>query len=195
MVNTLLGCAFLITDTLMQIDAMAVANYFIELAKRDQVELTLLGLVKRVYIAHGFSLALFDMSLLNPRFDKVEAWRYGPVIPSVYHTFKHHGNHPITEFATIAEWHTLDDEPTFITPTLEHDNAKDVCDMVWRRYQGYSGSDLVNITHRRGTPWAVCYQEGKNNEIPDEYTKFYYTKLKERILHDIATYERCEEAR
>ena len=41
----------------METNALSVANYFVELSKRDGVDLHLLGLVKRVYIAHGFSLA------------------------------------------------------------------------------------------------------------------------------------------
>lgn len=41
----------------METNALSVANYFVELSNRDGIDLHLLGLVKRVYIAHGFSLA------------------------------------------------------------------------------------------------------------------------------------------
>lgn len=66
----------------MKTNALSVANYFIELAHKEGKPIHLLGLVKRVYIAHGFALALLHRGLLDPRFDKVEAWRYGAVIPS-----------------------------------------------------------------------------------------------------------------
>ena len=72
----------------MKDNALSVANYLIDLAKKENKNLTQLGLMKRVYIAHGFSLAINKESLLDNRFDKVEAWKYGPVIPSVYHSFK-----------------------------------------------------------------------------------------------------------
>lgn len=78
----------------MNMNALSVANYFIELAHKEGRHITQLGLMKRVYIAHGFSLALNYQSLLDPRFDKVEAWRYGPVIPSVYHSFKQYKASP-----------------------------------------------------------------------------------------------------
>ena len=50
----------------MKDNALAVANYFVELAQKESKPITLLGLVKRVYIAHGFSLAIFHKSLLDP---------------------------------------------------------------------------------------------------------------------------------
>lgn len=42
----------------MRTNALSVANYFIELAQNEKKDIHLLGLVKRVYIAHGFALAL-----------------------------------------------------------------------------------------------------------------------------------------
>lgn len=85
-------------------NALAVANYFIEIAKREGKGITQLGLMKRVYIAHGFSLAIHHKSLLDPRFDKVEAWKYGPVIPNVYHSFKQYRSNPILEKTVIMTW-------------------------------------------------------------------------------------------
>lgn len=100
----------------MKENALAVANYFVELAEKEGKPITLLGLVKRVYIAHGFSLALFHKSLLDPRFDKVEAWRYGPVIPSVYHSFKQNRANPITEKTVVMNWNDKTGMPEFHTP-------------------------------------------------------------------------------
>lgn len=59
-----------------------VADYFITNAVGS---LTPLQVIKMVYIAHGYSLALLDEPLVE---EAVEAWRYGPVLPSVYHTVK-----------------------------------------------------------------------------------------------------------
>lgn len=54
--------------------AMAVANYFIDLARRDGKELTPQRLMALIYVAHGFSLAVFRRGILDPRYDRVEAW-------------------------------------------------------------------------------------------------------------------------
>lgn len=166
----------------MKTNALSVANYFIELAHRENKTITQLGLMKRVYIAHGFSLAINHCSLLDPRFDKVEAWRYGPVIPSVYHSFKQYKSSPIKEKAVVMEWNEFTNEPTFPTPSLKDENARKIVEMVWKRYHSYSDGELVALTHKKGSPWFVSYVEGKNAEIIDPITELYYTRLIKNVL-------------
>ena len=57
-----------------------IANYFIENGKYDNFTLN-----KLVYITKGFALATLDDGLFE---EEVEAWKYGPVISSLYHEFK-----------------------------------------------------------------------------------------------------------
>ena len=156
-------------------NATALANYFIDLAAEKGVELKQVGLIKRVYITHGFSLALFDKSALDPRFDIVEAWRLGPVIPSVYHSFKYNKDNPITEKSVIVEW--TGKEMNIVTPELHDDDIKQVANAVWSRYKDMSDVALIDLLHRKGTPWDLCYKEGENRVIPDLYTKAFYKKL------------------
>lgn len=140
--------------------------------------------MKLVYIAHGFMLALMNRSVLNPRFDRVEAWRLGPVIPSVYHSFKQYRNAPITEKTVVFEYGENADcfGGEFITPDLQDNDAKKVCNIVWKRYSGLSDTDLVNLLHGKATPWANVYVQGTNREIPDELTRLYYRGLIRRII-------------
>lgn len=116
-------------------------------------------------------------SLLDPRFDKVEAWRYGPVIPCVYHSFKQFRANPITEKTEVMEWNENDYTPTFHAPELKDEDAKKIVEMVWKRYAEMSDPKIVALTHQKGTPWDICYIEGRNNPIPDELTDAYYRKL------------------
>lgn len=169
----------------MNMNALSVANYFIMLAKKEDTPITQLGLMKRVYIAHGFSLAIHRKSLLDKRFDKVEAWKYGPVIPSVYHSFKQYKAAPIAEQTVVMEWDDVKNEPVFVTPILEDSDAVSIVEMVWKRYHEYSDSELVALTHRPGTPWSVCYRPEENREIPDGITAEYYEQVVEiaRKLH------------
>jgi uncharacterized phage-associated protein len=163
----------------MHPNAISLANYFVDKAISEEVPIYQLGLMKRVYTAHGFCLALFDKSALDPRFDIVEAWKYGPVIPSVYHSFKQNGKDPIKSKSVIIDVDTDTDtyEINVKTPKLTDQEVIDVADMVWLRYFGFTDSQMVGLTHRAGTPWAMCYQPGMTCQIPDEYTKAFYKKL------------------
>ena len=163
----------------METNALSVANYFVELSNRDGIDLHLLGLVKRVYIAHGFSLAISGRPLVDPRFDRIEAWRYGPVIPSVYHSFKHNKYDPIKEPAVISRWEGLDVK--FETPTLQNEDDKELVELIWKRYIQFTDRDIVELTHEPGTPWSMVYVDGENRVIPDERTKDYYRKVMDLI--------------
>jgi len=163
----------------MRTNAISLANYFVGLALTNSVDLFQLGLMKRVYITHGFCLAIHDKSALDPRYDVVEAWKYGPVIPSVYHSFKHNRNNPIAEKAVIINIEPSPYSVDIKTPELTDEDAdvKNIADMVWNRYLGISDSQMVELTHRKGTPWGMCYRHGQTCEIPDLYTKAFYKKL------------------
>lgn len=165
----------------MRTNALSVANHFVELAQEAGKPLRLLGLVKRVYIAHGFSLALLGRGLADPRFDKVEAWKYGPVIPSVYHSFKQYRAEPIKGRTEVIEW-DANGNSVFVTPELTDGEEIEVVRMVWKRYAQFTDNELVSLTHKKGTPWDICYEQGKNAEIPDPLTWLYYKKLIDNVV-------------
>ena len=169
----------------MNSDAIAIANYFIDKANSDTsapYQLTLLRLVKYVYIAYGFAMAILDKVIIDKRFDTVEAWKYGPVIPSVYHSFKHNKNSQITEKSMIAVSENEDGELEFSEPKVTDKNILMVLDFVWARYRNKSTSDLIDLLHKPGTPWHYCYKQGCNAEIYDEMTKAYYKSIVDNAL-------------
>lgn len=164
----------------MKNDAIAIANYFVDKANKEDHSphpLTLLRLVKYVYIAYGFAMAILDKVIIDKRFDTVEAWKYGPVIPSVYHSFKYNGNNPITKKSLIAISEDEDGKLKFKCPEITDENIIMILDFVWERYKNKSTSELISLLHRDNTPWAYCYRPGKNVDIPDEMTKVYYEAI------------------
>src|SRR5882724_82988 len=65
--------------------SLSIANYFIKKARESGAEMTPMKLIKLVYISYGWYLAFANKPLIN---EKVQAWKYGPVVPSVYQEFK-----------------------------------------------------------------------------------------------------------
>jgi uncharacterized phage-associated protein len=129
-------------------DARAVANWVLDRAAVDRIPVDHMKLHKLVYLAHGWHLSRTGRPLIK---DRIEAWPYGPVIPTLYHEFKQFGDKPIDGRAfdfdfDIAENVVLRDE-------FPPDSAG-LLDLVWQTYGDYSGTELSRMTHAPGTPWA-----------------------------------------
>src|SRR5439155_19093596 len=136
--TTVLRCMVMIAQSRSTIaDAQspfAVANYFIRKAALTKMPLTPMKLIKLVYLAHGWHLALTGRSLIR---EPVEAWKFGPMIESLYHAFKRYGNSPIPpEAATDAELKDGDG------------NVKRILDKVWDSYSKYTAAQLSTLTHQ-----------------------------------------------
>lgn len=131
----------------MSYDPTTVANQFIELAAEEGAKLTPMQLNKLTYIAHGFALGLKNRPLID---DAVEAWRYGPVVPSLYRKLKHYGSSPV-------------DGPVggiFGTGRREQIDPEDkaLIEAVFEKYGHLTGAQLSFLTHKKGTPWDRAYQ-------------------------------------
>lgn len=166
--------------------ALAIANYFIDLAHRDGKPIRPLKLMKLVYIAHGYILALLDRPTEGAKLEKVQAWQYGPVFPSVYYSFKQYGRNPIDRKTTVFDFSgTASPDTNEITPILTDIDSKTICRFVWKQYGKYSDTSLVATLHAKGTPWSEVYEPGKNNVIPDSLTKQYYKRGVAKTLENV----------
>ena len=140
--------------------------------------LTPLQVIKMVYIAHGYSLAIFDKPLVG---EAVEAWRYGPVVPSVYHSAKKYGGSKITELLySVVE--TSDAEGMEAAKRFFDDRIlpehKDILDGVLYSYGKFTGIELVRMTHVDGSPWRKYYRPNVMGQvIPDGSIKSHYKGL------------------
>ena len=134
-------------------DPVAIANYFIGLSKSKG--LTLLQLLKLSYIAHGFKLAFFSKPLAN---EYAEAWKYGPVFPSIYHEFKYEKPGPIKN---KAKWADMQSNTLKEVSSDFSDDEKTIMKLTHQKYSPLDGWQLSAITHAEGTPWAKAWKEGK----------------------------------
>ena len=126
-----------------------------------------LKLIKLVYIAHGYHLALIGEPLLA---EPVEAWKYGPVVAGIYDAVRHFRANPIAP--DLFKLYRQDRE-------LLSDKSRRVIDEVAGAYGAHDGLALSAMTHLDGTPWDITYKKrGEYAVIPNKLIRDYY---RERI--------------
>lgn len=152
---------------------LAIANAVLDEAARQGKQLTIMQMLKLVYISHGWSLGLLNEPLVN---QQPEAWQHGPVFPSVYRAFRQYGSNPISAKATDPFGQVYD------APLSS--GQKQIVESVVTNYGGMHAFTLSGITHQPGTPWSDTYKSGASAEIPDRIIADHYKKLaRERQAH------------
>ena len=145
-------------------DARQVTSWFIERAAKDGRVLSVAQMMKLLFIAHGWHLALRDKPLFGNR---IEAWGVGPVIMDVYKTFRPQGRRPGKP------------DPRF--PAVADQSDVDFLEQIYDRYSGISFQHLSNLTHTAGGPWETALKWGKRcAEIPDELIAAHYLVKQQR---------------
>lgn len=139
-------------------NAAQVANRFRELSGET---LTPLQLLKLVYIAHGWNFAINNGPLIH---DRIEAWQYGPVVPSLYRQIRQFRAEPVIQPIPDGDVALTDREIALI-------------DTVYGTYGHLSGGQLSSMTHRPGTPWAIAWERGRNSEITNDLIESHYRQL------------------
>ena len=129
---------------------------------RREIATTPMHVLKLAYISHGFMLGITNKVLL---YEPIEAWRYGPVVPSVYHRYKAFGGQPI-DIATVDQSASLGNDELFAIESVE-----DI-------YRDVSALRLSSLTHQVGTPWhTTVHKYGVGGIIPNNVISSYYEKL------------------
>ena len=163
----------------MSYPAAAIANYFIQHAVERGEYLTPMKLQKLVYFAHGWHLALTDGEALID--ESIQAWEYGPVVPSLFHEFKEFGARPIMRKAnqTSGSFPILE----YQEPEVRQDDeaVRTLLRRVWDIYGSRSAADLSALTHLPGTPWDRALKENpgglpKHFDLPDQWINEYFSE-------------------
>ena len=120
--------------------AQEIAKWFI-----NEIHPEPLKLQKLLYFAQGYSYAFYDQELFC---EDMEAWVHGPVVPSVYYTYRSFSFNPINISYQLSE---------FDPRTL------DVLNYVKEKFSKYDSKFLEAMTHNQ-EPWLLA-REGLD---PDE---------------------------
>lgn len=73
-------------------EPIAVANFVIDTAEKNNISVTNFQLQKILFFLQGFTLCKYKNGIVNGPFSK---WQYGPVQKNIYNTFRDNGSGPI----------------------------------------------------------------------------------------------------
>lgn len=145
-------------------NANDIAAWFINTANKTAVDnnvyegITNLKLQKIVFLAQAAYLAIKNKPLFD---DKIQAWQYGPVIPSLYNSYKEYSRNPI-------------DNPTD-SKKIDSKTASFLSD-VWGIFGKYSAAQLVDYTHSH-LPWKQAFDNGNGTIITNKSIKDFYKNV------------------
>jgi uncharacterized phage-associated protein len=157
----------------MAYSAASIANAFLTRAFADRHTIVSpMKIQKLAYLAHGYFLAETGQPLLDELF---EAWKFGPVLPSLYHECKKFGQGSINDYIHDYDFATGRSLPA---PMPDDKIANEIVEFVWSIYGKMNALDLSDWTHARGGPWDKTTHGGtnipRNQIIPNALITAYF---------------------
>lgn len=152
--------------------AASVANSFLLEGFKDRAPISPMMIQKLLYLAQGYHLYKCREPIFDEQF---EAWRFGPVVPSIYKECKKYVRSDITKL--ITAWDANWGEQVPVASPSESD-AIEVIDFVWRTYGHYDPIVLSQWTHESDGPWDRVTRSGSRIKrhalIPNELIQEYF---------------------
>jgi uncharacterized phage-associated protein len=147
-------------------DPRIVANYLLDVAAERGIPVTNLALQKLLFFAHAIALTELKRGIVSGYF---EAWKYGPVHPTVYQAFKEASAGGISFRAESFDPVKRKREPLKV---LSDRATRDICDRVILQFGRMSAGRLVDVAHAEGGPWHFVVTSAKQGaniglRIPD----------------------------
>lgn len=166
-----------------------VAKYLLSLFKEDAekrvvggdevADISNLKLQKLLYYCQAYSYALTGKPMFA---EDMEAWDYGPVVPSIYQEYKKYGKRNIP-LSDIEDFELQDS-----------DTASAIIRLVKEQKGQYSAIALKDMTHKE-TPWRKAFAIHRNQPIDANIMREYFadklcgemTEEKEDLLWESMT--------
>lgn len=139
--------------------AIDVADFIILESNRQNHPLTNLELQKYIYFCNARSLLKNPTSPLVSD-ELMEKWKYGPVSPTAYHTYKRYGINPITTPDTHTNLNTETWEievESFDIQKLTEEERELIINTIPKLFK-FGRFELVEETHKHPS-WASVEEE------------------------------------
>lgn len=156
----------------MSYNAIDVARHVINYSNEKGYGISNLKLQKLLYFVQASFLGAYDKTCFE---DAIEAWDFGPVVPSVYREYKQYGSSDIPTikyYFSDAENHLSGWRISYEDNVLNK-RDKEFVDYIVDGFAGYSAIDLVRVTHNQD-PWRNAYKKSRNSIISIESIKEFY---------------------
>ena len=142
-----------------------VATYIL-----SKIKCTHLSLEKLVYFAYADYLCEYSKRLFE---DRIYAFTHGPVVGSVYETYKRSGSQYVKplEFGIDSDVQTgVKELPARSRILFAKDGTEKLLsiDKTIEEYGKYAAGALVDFTHRTGSPWSHVDSSKAYQVISDE---------------------------
>ena len=138
-------------------DALDVAEYVIYYEHDCGRSISNLRLQKLLYFVQAQFWATRNHACFS---DTMQAWKLGPVIPSVYRKYKFYGSL---------------DFPRKLVTSVNVSRARDqaLINTALEKCARYTTSTLITLTHGQ-TPWIEAYKRGNDNTISPDSMQTYF---------------------
>ncbi|WP_153124701.1 Panacea domain-containing protein [Peribacillus tepidiphilus] len=154
-----------------KLTAYDVAKFILSVAPTSHLKLQ-----KLLYFSYARFLLRTGEKLFK---EPIVAFKYGPVVESVFHKFKVHGS-SVIDYKEDETMSISTDEHA-VTPSFmkiassEHGLIALDCILdVLSDYSKMTATELVEKTHIKGGPWDRVYKPGRNSLIPDDLITQYH---------------------
>ncbi len=162
-------------------DVFYVAAYAINRAIEVGSPISNLSLQKILYyIQAAFLVEKNEVAFSEP----ILAWKYGPVVESVYHEYKIHSNSCIDRKIVSRQYFDFDSEDYFIVQKIDLDNEIESADMmIFNKIIDskckINPLKLVQLTHEE-QPWKEANLNG-NTIIDIDSIRNYFERHKDKL--------------
>ena len=159
-----------------ELQGIDVAKYIL-----SHVKCTQLKLQKLVYLCYADYLCSTGKGLFT---DEIYAFKYGPVVDTVYAKYKKYGYKPIEKESENIDSKNISEMPSKSRILFAKDGLEKVqsIDKTLRKYSNLTASQLVEVTHRAKSPWSVTYKENW----------LFKQKMKDDVIKECHCYENVD---
>lgn len=136
-----------------KLEGIDVAKYIL-----SKIKCTQLKLQKLVYLCFADYLCETGRELFT---DKIFAFKYGPVVDSVFKRYKEYGYKPIEKEEDDIDSKYISEMPAKSRISFAEHGIEKILSIekTLEKYGEMTASQLVDLTHRKNTPWSISVEK------------------------------------